>query len=188
MEFSQSVLFTHLPDSLPSHHTARWGEQDTNWTTDSDGVTEEQGTETDNTQDHEEESIPKTRTESELTSDNSVYNEISNDQSPPVSEKEEELTHEDAHSEQLPSTPLPTIEPLPHSFGSELTGVPMTASMTPNDEQGSSSVEPGWGRIESSKERERMEDLRLWEIKHQHWRIHKPKDNKGLPTRTVLHV
>ena len=39
----------------------------------------------------------------------------------------------------------------------------MTASMTPNDEQGSSSVEPGWGRIESSKERERKEDLRLWE-------------------------
>jgi len=38
MEFSQSVLFTHLSDSLPSHHTARWGEQDTNWTTDSDGT------------------------------------------------------------------------------------------------------------------------------------------------------
>jgi hypothetical protein len=163
MEFSQSVLFTHLSDSLPSTHTARWGEQDANWTTDSDGITEEQGTETDNTQDHEEESTPEPRTESELTSDNSVYNETSHDQSPPVSEKEEELTHEDAHSEQLPSTPLPTIEQLPYSFGSELTGVPMTASMTPNDEQGSSSVEPGWGRIESSKERERMEDLRLWE-------------------------
>jgi hypothetical protein len=39
----------------------------------------------------------------------------------------------------------------------------MTASMTPNDEQGSSSVEPGWRRIESSKEKERKEDLRLWE-------------------------
>jgi hypothetical protein len=35
--------------------------------------------------------------------------------------------------------------------------------MTPNDEQGSSSVEPRWGRSESSKEKERMEDLRLWE-------------------------
>jgi hypothetical protein len=35
--------------------------------------------------------------------------------------------------------------------------------MTPSNEQGSSSVEPGWGRIESSKEKERMEDLRLWE-------------------------
>jgi hypothetical protein len=39
----------------------------------------------------------------------------------------------------------------------------MTASMTPNDEQESSSVEPRWGRIESRKEQERMEDLRLWE-------------------------
>ena len=34
--------------------------------------------------------------------------------------------------------------------------------MTP-DEQGSSSVEPGWGRIESRNEQERMEDLRRWE-------------------------
>ena len=40
----------------------------------------------------------------------------------------------------------------------------MTASMTPTDEEGSSSIEPiTWGRIESSKERERMEDLRRWE-------------------------
>jgi hypothetical protein len=38
----------------------------------------------------------------------------------------------------------------------------MTASMTPSNEQESSSIEPGWGRIESSKEKERMEDLRLW--------------------------
>ena len=109
MEFSQSVLFTHHSDSLPSTHTARWGEQDTNWATDSEGNTEELGTETDNgdTQDHaenKEENTPKTRTESELTSDNSVYNDTSNDQSPPVSEKEEALTHEDAHSEQ--ATPI----------------------------------------------------------------------------------
>jgi hypothetical protein len=56
MEFSQSVLFSHLSDSLLSTHTARWGEQDTNWTTDSDCITEEQGTETDDgdTQDHAE--------------------------------------------------------------------------------------------------------------------------------------
>jgi hypothetical protein len=46
MEFSQSVLFTHQSDSLPSTHTARWGEQDTNWATDSEGITEELGTET----------------------------------------------------------------------------------------------------------------------------------------------
>jgi hypothetical protein len=31
------------------------------------------------------------------------------------------------------------------------------------EEEGSSSIEPRWGRIESSKEKERMEDLRLWE-------------------------
>jgi hypothetical protein len=56
MEFSQSVLFSHLSDSLPSTHTARWGEQDTNRTTDSDGITEEQGTETNDgdTQNHAE--------------------------------------------------------------------------------------------------------------------------------------
>jgi hypothetical protein len=79
-------------------------------------------------------------------------------------EKQEALTEEDANSEQHPSTPLPIIEPLPYSSKSELTGIPMTASMTPNDEEGSSSIEPTtWGRIESSKERERMEDLIRWE-------------------------
>ncbi len=79
-------------------------------------------------------------------------------------EKQEEvLTQENAEPEQHPSTPLPIIEPLPYSSESVLTGVPMTASMTPNHEQGSSSIEPRWGRIESSKEKERMEDLRLWE-------------------------
>jgi hypothetical protein len=77
--------------------------------------------------------------------------------------QEDALTQEDAILEQHPSTPLPIIEPLPYSPDSELTGVPMTASMTPNEEQGSSSVEPKWGRSESSKEKERMEDLRLWE-------------------------
>jgi hypothetical protein len=77
--------------------------------------------------------------------------------------QEDALTQEDAVLEQHSSTPLPIIEPLPYSLDNELTGVPMTASMTPNEEQGSSSVEPRWGRIESSKEKERMEDLRLWE-------------------------
>jgi hypothetical protein len=79
-------------------------------------------------------------------------------------EKQEALTQEDANPGQHPSTPLPIIEPLPYPLDSELTGVPMTASMTPTDEEGSSSIEPiKWGRIESSKERERMEDLRRWE-------------------------
>jgi hypothetical protein len=136
MEFSQSVLFTHLSDSLPSTHTARWGEQDTNGTTDSDDITEDQETDTNNTQGHEE-----VKEESTLNT----------------------LTKKHDHSEQQPSTPLPIVEPLPYSYESELTGVPMTASMTPSNEQGSSSVEPGWGRIESSKEKERMEDLRRWE-------------------------
>jgi hypothetical protein len=31
------------------------------------------------------------------------------------------------------------------------------------EEEGSSSTAPGWGRIESRKEKERMEDLRRWE-------------------------
>ncbi len=92
----------------------------------------------------------------------------SRDEAKPANEAEHEkqegaLTQEAANSVQHPSTSLPIVEPLPYTYGSELTGVPMTASMTPNDEQGSSSVEPGWGRIESSKEKERMEDLRLWE-------------------------
>jgi hypothetical protein len=168
MEFSQSVLFTHLSDSLPSNHTARWGEQDTNWATDSDGNTEEQGTETNNddTQDHtdnKEESTLETLTKSELISNNVDCSDTNNEQTTTVGEKEEALTQEDTHSEQHPSTPLPIIEPLPYSSESELTGVPMTASMTPNNEQKSSSVEPRWGRIESRKEQERMEDLRLWE-------------------------
>jgi hypothetical protein len=64
MEFSQSVLFTHLSDSLPSHHTARWGEQDTNWTTDSDGNDAQEHT------DHKEEDTPDLLTEFELTSKN----------------------------------------------------------------------------------------------------------------------
>jgi hypothetical protein len=92
----------------------------------------------------------------------------SREEAKPANEAEREnqegaLTQGDANPEQHPSTPLPIIKPLPYSSESELTGVPKTASMTPNHEQGSSSVEPGWGRIESSKEKERMEDLRLWE-------------------------
>jgi hypothetical protein len=163
MEFSQSVLFTHLSDSLPSTHTAhRWGEHNTNRTKDSDEINENRETDTNNgdTQEHEED---RALNELELTSNNFVCSDINNDQTTSVREKEEALTKKDDHSEQHPSTPLPTIEPLPYSSGSELTGVPMTASMTPHDEQGSSSVEPGWGRIESSKEKERMEDLRLWQ-------------------------
>jgi hypothetical protein len=31
----------------------------------------------------------------------------------------------------LPTTPLPIVEPRPYSYENELTGVPMTASMTP---------------------------------------------------------
>ncbi len=147
MEFSQSVLFTHLSDSLPSSHTDRWGEQDTNWATDSDGITEEQGTETNNDdkQDHtdnKEENTLETLTEFELTSNNVDRIGTNNDQATPVRGKEEALTHEDTHSEQNPSTPLPIIEQLPYSSETEIAGVPMTASMT-SDEQGSSSVEPG---------------------------------------------
>ncbi len=81
----------------------------------------------------------------------------SNTEQAPEKQKEA-LTKEDANSEQHPPTPPPIIEPLPYSSDSELTGVPMTASMIPTDEEGSSSIEPiTWGKIESRKERERME-------------------------------
>jgi hypothetical protein len=84
MEFSQSVLFTHLSDSLPSYHTARWGDPDNNWTTDSDRITEDQGTDTNDgdTQDYaenKEESTLKTLTEPEVTSNNFVCGDINNE-------------------------------------------------------------------------------------------------------------
>ncbi len=82
-------------------------------------------------------------------------------------EQKEAITQEDVNTEQHLSTPLLIIEPLPYSLDSELTGVPMTASMTPTNEEGSSSIEPiTWGRIESSKcERYEHEiDYRLWDI------------------------
>jgi hypothetical protein len=118
MEFSQFVLFTHLSDFLPSTHTARWGEQDTNWTTDSDTITEEEGTNADNedTLDHtenKEDNTLETLNESKLTSNNYDSSDTDNDQTPPVREKEEQPTQEDTHTEQHPSTPLPIIEPLP---------------------------------------------------------------------------
>ena len=64
----------------------------------------------------------------------------SRDEAKPAKEAEHEkqegaLTQEAANSVQHPSTPLPIVEPLPYSYGSELTGVPMNASMTPNGEQ-----------------------------------------------------
>jgi hypothetical protein len=117
----------------------------------------------------------------------------SRDEAKPANEGQHEkqeglLTQEAANTIQQPSTPLPIIEPLPYSSDSELTGVPMTASMTPNEEQGSSSVEPGWGRIESSKERERMEELRLWESINIGGYKNQRTINSGLPSWTMLHV
>ena len=60
----------------------------------------------------------------------------SRDKAKPANEAKHEkqegaLTQEAAKS----LTPLPIVEPLPYSYGSELTGVPMNASMTPNGEQ-----------------------------------------------------
>jgi hypothetical protein len=62
------------------------------------------------------------------------------------------------------ATPLPTIEPLPYSEKSELTGVPMTASMTPNTEQGSSSVKPDWGRTRQKTLQELEDEWQEWQI------------------------
>ena len=150
MEFSQTVLSVVITrDPLPAEsHTITWGETNQETTTDSDGTNAEQENEdnSETQQNDDSEKYSKQR-EDTLTTDKG--------NSPTMQHM---LIHE-----QKPTTPLPTIEPLSYSLESELTGVPMTASMTPNDEQGSSSVEPGWGRIESSKEREREEGLRLWE-------------------------
>jgi hypothetical protein len=60
-----------------------------------------------------------------------------------------------------PSTKATTLTQLTHmERGNKL--VDETASLN-NEAEGSSSTEPTWGRIESSKERERVENLRLFE-------------------------
>ncbi len=94
-----------------------------------------------------------------LTSDDAS----SSNTTSPIGEKEETLTEKANHPTQPPETPLPTIEPLPYSNESELTGVPMTASMTPNEEQGSSSVEPDWGRTRQKTSQELTDEWQAWE-------------------------
>jgi hypothetical protein len=85
----------------------------------------------------------------------------------PIEEKEETLTEKDNHPRHHPETPLPTIEPLPYSDESEFTGIPMTASMTPNEEQGSSSVEPNWGRTRQKTSQELADEWQAWETTNQ---------------------
>jgi hypothetical protein len=92
-----------------------------------------------------------------------VSSDTSYDPTSPVGQKEETLTDKDNHSGQHPTTPLPIIEPLPYSDKSELTGVPMTASMTPNEEQGSSLVEPDWGRARQKMLQELADEWQAWE-------------------------
>jgi hypothetical protein len=72
-------------------------------------------------------------------------------------------TAENENQERMPTSPLPTIEPLPYSSESDLTGVPMTASMTPNEPQGSSSEEPSWGRTRQKSSKELADDWQTWE-------------------------
>jgi hypothetical protein len=43
----------------------------------------------------------------------------------------------------------------------------MTASMTPNKEQGSSSVEPDWGRTRQKTSQELAEEWKAWETTNQ---------------------
>jgi hypothetical protein len=85
---------------------------------------------------------------------------------------EDKLTSENGDSqttqhmlteEQRPTPSLPTIEPLPYSLESELTGVPMTASMTPTEAEGSSSVEPEWGRTRQKSAKEVEDEWQAWE-------------------------
>jgi hypothetical protein len=60
-----------------------------------------------------------------------------------------------------PSIKAVTLTQLTHMEGGSK---PVDETASPEKEaEGSSSTEPGWGRIESRKERERMEDLRRWE-------------------------
>ncbi len=98
-------------------------------------------------------------TQPELTSDDTR----SSNTTSPIEEKEETLTEKANHPRQHPETPIPTIEPLPYSDKSELTGVPMTASMTPNEEQGSSSAEPDWGRTRQKTSQELADEWQAWE-------------------------
>ncbi len=163
LQWNSHKLFSPFSShqTLPAEpHTITWGENQETTTdsdgTDSDGTNAEQENEDNSETQQKDGSEKNSKQESEDTLTSYMGN------SPTTQHM---LIHE-----QRPTTPLPTIEPLPYSSESELTGVPMTASMTPNDGQGSSSVEPGWGRM------------------HQRWGLHKPKDNESLPTRTMLHV
>ena len=182
MEFSQSVLSVSFSDSPHSAepHTVTWGENDTHETIDSD---EDTRTTHNNTTD--EETKPESQEENKeqdnkqeedreydtVLIDGVLYlayrddegNETTVNSPKELSSHEDKVTTKEVYAEQTPTTSLPIVEPIPYSSGSELTGVPMTASMTPTEQQESSSVEPDWGRTRSKTLKELEDEWQIWE-------------------------
>ncbi len=71
-------------------------------------------------------------------------------------EKEEDVKMKLNMTQELQENPSATLK--------DKQAKPVEEAAKPTlEEEGSSSIEPRWERIESSKEKERMEDLRLWE-------------------------
>ena len=165
MEFRQSVLSASLSDSQPSDHshTARWGETENQESTDNEENKENEETD-DNTDIEPFEqtatvSIPNPTTavhdpdtKERQSEDDQSYSPLNEEDErffadlaayeETTSDEDNKSDTEEDNREYNTATPLPIIAPIPYSDTSELTGVPMTASMTPNAEQGSSSVEP----------------------------------------------
>jgi hypothetical protein len=71
-------------------------------------------------------------------------------------EKQEDVKMELNITKELQESPSATLKDKQTKPAEE-------ATRPTSNEEGSSSIEPGWGRTESSKEKERLEDLKLWE-------------------------
>jgi hypothetical protein len=115
MEFSQTVLSVFLTqDTLTAEpHTIPWGGS-TETTTDSDETNAE----------HEHEN----NSDTQQKDDSEKCNEPGDEDTLTSENGDSQTTQHMLTEEQRPTPPLPTIEPLPYSLESELTGVPMTAS------------------------------------------------------------
>jgi hypothetical protein len=158
-----------------------WGENDTQETIDSDEdtLTAHNNTAEDETkpesQEDNREQDDKHEEDSEYDTvliDGVLYlayrnddgNETTVNSTKELSSHENKVTRKEVYAEQTLTTfLLPSVEPIPYSNGSELTGVPMTASMTPTEQQESSSVEPDWGRTRSKTLQELEDEWQVWE-------------------------
>ncbi len=145
------------PDtSTAEPHTIPWGEN-TETTTDSDETNAE--SEHDNNIQHDTQQIDDSEQFNESGDGDTLTSEDGDKQT-----TQHMQTTENENQERMPTSPLPTIEPLPYSSESDLTAVPMTASMTtPNEPQGSSSEEPSWGRTRQKSSKELADDWQTWE-------------------------